>query len=77
MVLCCNHVLESEEDPLGLITYEEFLGDDGECHQGHVRVFTHGDVVFFANEDKRWSGSAYGLADTYIKKSKHLASHTE
>lgn len=66
-------VLESSQehaqnDPLGLISYNTFQTDAGEVKTDFVRVFEHGDVVFFNNsENKKQLGTAPGLCDTYQK----------
>ena len=54
-------------DPLGLVTYNNYIYDAGGSNFGACRIFHHGDVVFFKNEGM-WLGSAPGLADTYVKE---------
>ena len=54
------------QDPLHLVTEGYYRFDDGSLGQGYMRLFQHGDVVFFKNEGKRL-GSAPGLADVYVK----------
>lgn len=68
MVLCVpeDFPTDPEKDPLHLITTSPFIYDSGERGFGRIRVFHHGDVVFFKNEGK-WLGSAPGLADVYEK----------
>lgn len=55
-----------EKDPLGLVSYNDYIYDAGGLGSGYCRVFQQGDVVFFKNEGK-WLGSAPGLADAYFK----------
>ncbi len=55
-----------ENDPLGLVTQDNFMFDNGQSDHGNIRVFHQGDVVFFKNEGK-WLGTAPGLADVYTK----------
>lgn len=62
-----NVDFDPECDPLGLVTHTRYLNDDGEVCEGHCRIFTHGDVIFFRNEG-RWLGTAPGLADVYEKR---------
>lgn len=54
------------KDPLHLVTHGGYIYDSGEKGFGGMRVFRHGDVVFFKNEGK-WLGTAPGLADVYEK----------
>jgi hypothetical protein len=54
------------KDPLHLVTNGNYVFDNGQPGQGYMRVFHHGDVVFFKNEGK-WLGTAPGLADVYEK----------
>lgn len=58
---------DSTNDPLGLVKYTQYQFDNGSFGNGPARVFYHGDTVFFSNADQRWSGTAPGLADVYIK----------
>jgi hypothetical protein len=58
--------VKSQKDPLGLITYNEFVYDSGDPGEGATRIFENGDVVFF-QEEGMWLGTAPGLADTYHK----------
>jgi len=55
-------------DPLHLVSYSKFTYDSGARGEGYVRVFHHGDVVFFKKEGA-WMGSAPRLADAYYKES--------
>ncbi len=56
------------DDPLGLVEHRTYVTDAGQVETGHARIFNHGDVVFFNNQDnKMWLGEANGLCDTYIK----------
>ncbi|MBX7065968.1 MAG: hypothetical protein K1X28_01935 [Parachlamydiales bacterium] len=55
-----------EKDPLHLVTTIPYRFDDDRPGYGYVRLFHHGDVVFFKNEGK-WLGTAPGLADVYEK----------
>ncbi len=55
-----------EKDPLHLVQQGPYLFDTGGLGFGYMRVFYHGDVVFFKNEG-RWLGTAPGLADVYEK----------
>ena len=57
---------DPDKDPLQLITQGHYRFDDGRLGGGYMRVFCHGDVVFFKNDGK-WLGSAPGLADVYVK----------
>ena len=58
--LCSN-------DPLGLITRENYIYDDGSSGSGLCRIFRRGDAVFFHDIDTLWLGTAPGLADTYVR----------
>src|SRR5690606_3417237 len=51
-----------ENDPLGLIQHGTYRFENGELSQGPMRVFYHGDAIFFKKEGE-WLGSAPGLAD--------------
>lgn len=62
-------IYDLEKDPLHLVTSTTYQTDNGEIRQGLVRIFEHGDVVFFKGEGK-WLGSAPGLADVYVKEKK-------
>jgi hypothetical protein len=55
------------KDPLHLVSQGGYIFDDGHPGAGYMRLFRHGDVVFFKNEGK-WLGSAPGLADVYVKE---------
>lgn len=66
----CQMVLvggDPNNDPLGLVTYNQIGFDDGHVGEGYCRIFRNGDVVFFKNEGKSL-GSAPGLADVYSKQ---------
>lgn len=58
---------DPSNDPLGLVSFNDFRYDSGDLGQGHCRIFHHGDTVFFKKEGM-WLGSAPGLADTYFKE---------
>ena len=51
-------------DPLNLAQKSGFVFDSGDRGFGWIRVFRHGDTVFFKNDGK-WLGTAPGLADVY------------
>ena len=57
---------DPKSDPLHLASNGSYRYDSGQPGQGYMRVFYHGDVVFFKTEGK-WLGSAPGLADVYYK----------
>lgn len=57
---------DPEKDPLRLVTNGGYIFDNGQPGRGYMRLFYHGDVVFFRNEGK-WLGSAPWLADVYEK----------
>jgi hypothetical protein len=61
-----DFVYEEEKDPLHLISQGNYRFDNGQLGTGFMRVFTHGDVVFFKNTG-RWLAGAPGLADVYEK----------
>jgi hypothetical protein len=58
---------DPNNDPLGLVTYNQYIFDDGHPGAGACRIFQHGDVVFFKKEGE-WLGTAPGLADVYYKQ---------
>lgn len=66
LILEVDENCDPENDPLNLLSHQKFIRDDGTFGEGYVRVFQHGDVVFFKNEGK-WLGAAPGLADVYEK----------
>ena len=53
-----------KKDPL--VSNIGFRYDSGQIGHGAVRLFHHGDTVFFGKEGM-WLGSAPGLSDTYVK----------
>jgi hypothetical protein len=58
---------EPEKDPLKLVSGGAYRFDDGQPGRGYMRLFEHGDAVFFRKEGQ-WLGSAPGLADVYEKE---------
>jgi hypothetical protein len=57
---------ESQKDPLHLVTRGSFIFNNKQPGHGYMRLFRHGDVVFFKNDGK-CLGNASGLADVYEK----------
>jgi hypothetical protein len=58
---------EPEKDPLKLVSGGSYRFDDDRPGKGYMRLFEHGDAVFFRKEGQ-WLGSAPGLADVYEKE---------
>lgn len=66
-----NCQYDAMRDPFALVTYGNYINDDGQGCTSYYRGFAHGDVVFFGHDTEfegRWLGTAPGLADTYAKK---------
>lgn len=57
---------DPQQDPLRLVRKGNFMFDNKQEAYGYMRVFRHGDVVFFKNDGK-CLGNASGLADVYEK----------
>ena len=57
---------DSAKDPLHLVTNGGYVYDNGQPGGGYMRLFHHGDVVFFKKEGQ-WLGTAPCLADVYEK----------
>jgi len=56
-----------QNEGVPLVQHGNFIFDNGRPGQGAMRVFRHGDVVFFKKGDEA-IGTAPGLADVYFKR---------
>ncbi len=56
-----------DKEGVPLVQHGSFIYDSGKPGHGAMRVFHHGDVVFF-KKGGEWLGTAPGLADVYRKR---------